>query len=383
MNILVVLPDNSLGGISTSAENFCKECITRGNEVDVLIMNGGRLSLSNVNYVSMPGKSKYWNLSANDIKQGGIKAPLLAFMGVVKYLTNKKGGWIPSIFSKVSLTKYYDVTIAYRQSAACYYFTLNCVKAKTKLAMIHGNLHFMPETKTWDCLLPNFDKVICVSDAVRKGFAEGFPILADKFATVYNMFDAPSIIDKSNQPCEYVVDKCLVNIISVARHDNWQKNTDRIPLACAELRKRGVKNFHWYIAGDGPHLEQNKQLAKELGVYDMITFCGAMANPFALQSQCDISVLTSSTEAYSMSVIESRILKKPMIVMRYDGIAEAIEDGKSGLIAEQNMDSLCDKLQILIQDSVLRESMHQYLLDSPYSNEKAFCQFEDLVDIKQ
>lgn len=379
MNILLVLPDCSMGGIRTSAENFCKECIDKKNDVDILIMSGGELSLNGGKYVAMPGKSKYWNLSALDIKKATFKMPILSIFGVLKYLTNKRGRWLPFIFSGVELNKQYDVAIAYRQSAACYSFTLKCVNAKKKLAMIHGNLHFMPETKTWDYLLPAFDKIICVSDAVRRGFAKGFPQIADKFATVYNMFDAPSIIAKSELPSKYIVDKRFVNIISVARHDNWQKNTDRIPQACAVLKKRGINNFHWYIAGDGPHLEQNIQLAKDLGVSDLITFCGAMENPFTLQAQCDFSVLTSSTEAYSMSVIESRILKKPMIAMRYEGIEEAIEDGKSGLIAEQTIDSLCKNLELLITDSNYRKKMQEFLINTTYSNEKAYVQFLEVL----
>ena len=80
-----------------------------------------------------------------------------------------------------------------------------------------------------------------------------------------------------------------------------------------------------------------------------------------------------------MSVIESRILKKPMIAMRYEGIEEAIEDGKSGLIAEQTIDSLCKNLELLITDSNYREKMQEFLMNTTYSNEKAYVQFLEVL----
>ena len=38
--VLVVIPDADLGGVTSSAVNFCTELVRNGYVVDVLVMNG-------------------------------------------------------------------------------------------------------------------------------------------------------------------------------------------------------------------------------------------------------------------------------------------------------------------------------------------------------
>lgn len=376
MKILVVVPDLNLGGVTSSVLNFCKECSRRGNIVDILVMDGANANINNVNQIFLSGQSLFWNLNPKQIcKYSGLSKLLLYALGGLKKITNRFGLWLPIIFRDFKLKGDYDVAVAYRQCAPCYYFTLNCVSAKKKIGMIHGNLNFMGVTSSWDKYIPRFDKVACVSKAISRDFINKFSSSKDSFVTIYNMFDIDDIIGKSKMQCAFCVDDQYVNIISVTRHENNLKKTNRIIEACAELRKRNVHKFHWYIAGDGLDYEANVNLAEKLKVKDLITFCGPMENPYSLQARCDFSVLTSATEAYSMSVIESLILKKPIVVMKYPGVDEAVINGYNGIIAEQSMDSLLDSLILLINNKQERISMAQNLEAEKYNNNVAYQQF--------
>ena len=380
MKILVVLPDASLGGITISAFNFCKECVRRGDEVDMLVMDHAHVDIPSVNQLEIGGLSQYWNLNTDTIKSAGLKEKLLLIpLGLIKRLTNRKDKWLPIIFHGYRVKERYDVAIAYRQCAPCYYFVANCVDADKLIALIHGNLLFMRETRTWDYMFPKFDKIACVSNAVGVDFKEEFPDVADRITTLYNMFDIEDIIAKSKSKSSYTVDPTKTNIITVARHDNAHKKLYRIPEACRELRNRGIEGFHWYIAGDGNDMKYNMKVADKLGVTDLITFCGAVDNPFALLSQCDFSVLTSVTEAFSMSVIESKILCKPQVVMRYIGLEEALIDGEEGLIAEQSISSLCDCISRMMKDKELLLKMTNYLKEHLYSNDKCYAQLLSMI----
>lgn len=379
MNILVVLPEADLGGITTSAQNFCAELSKTKNMVDLLIMDGTILNIKGVKQIQIDGIPRYWNLCVNDFKYAKwYNYPLLITLAIIKKLFNKSGKWLPIVFHNYHLPKHYDVVLAFRQKEPCYYFASHCVKADKSVALIHGNLHYMHETKTWDYMFPLFDKIACVSKAVSEDFKKAFPTVADRICALYNIFDIEGIKAKSREECSIQVDKSKVNIITVSRIDLWHKKINRIPEACAELKKRGVEDFHWYVVGDGPALDENIQLSKSLGVSDLITFCGAMSNPFSLESQCDFSVLTSITEAYSMAVIESKILCKPIVAMRYAGIEEAIEDGKEGVIVEQSVEALCDALFHLVKDHTFLSRLTENLINRPYSND--ICH-EQLVEI--
>ncbi len=380
MKILVVVPDLNIGGVTTSARNFCIECSRRGNKVDILVMNGSTANIPNIKELELSGRSKYWNLGIDDLKiqlrAGNFgRFALLSCYAVYKKLTNKKGKWLTYIFKNCLATEQYDVAIAYRQCAPCYYYTLNCVKATKKIAMIHGNLNFMNETSSWDKMLVSFNRIACVSKAVTNDFKRRYDDIADRFTTIYNMFNISEMLRKSGAKCDYNVNHSLVNIISVTRHDNGHKKTDRIVEAAYELKSRGIDNFHWYIVGDGPDMDKNKNLAKKFKIENLITFCGALENPYALQAQCDFSVLTSITEAFSMSVIESQILGKPIIAMHYSGIEEAIQDRINGLISLQTIDNLCDLLQEAITKPESLKNIRRNLQENPYSNDIPYSQF--------
>lgn len=380
MNILVVLPEADLGGITTSAQNFCAELTKTKIMVDLLIMDRTVLNIKGVNQIQIDGLPRYWNLGLSDFKYTKwYNYPLLTTLAITKKLFNKKGKWLPLVFHNYHLPKHYDVVLAFRQKEPCYYFASHCVKTDRLVALIHGNLHYMHATKTWDYMFPLFDKIACVSRAVSEDFKKAFPAVADRICVLYNMFDIEGIKVKSLEECSIQVDKSKFNIITVSRIDSWHKKINRIAEACAELKKRNVKNFHWYVVGDGPALDENVQLSKSLGVSDMITFCGAMSNPFSLQVQCDFSVLTSITEAYSMAVIESKILCKPIVAMRYAGIEEALEDGVEGIIVEQSVNDLCNALYRLVTDKPLLSKLTENLINNPYTNDVCYEQFLEIM----
>ena len=379
--VLVIVPDSGMGGITTSAVNFVNEITKNDYSVDVLVMDGTELPSDNkYNYIRLSGLSKYWRLGMDSIKSSNkLHLPFLLLLAVLKKILIRCGGWYPLVFAGFK-TGEYDMAIGYRQSEPCYYFLNKCVKAKRKVALIHGNYRYMDETKTWDYLLPNFDYVACVSKAISLDFKEAFPAIASKIVTLYNMFDIAGIQKKAQIPCDYTIDTTKRNIISVARHENTHKKLNRIPEAVALLVAKGYTNFHWYIAGDGPDMASNIELAESLKVSNYITFCGAMQNPFSLQDKCDFSVLTSMTEAYSMSVIESLVLGKPMIAMRYPGIEEAINDGVNGLIADQTVESLVCKIELLLKDDCLLSELKNNISQQQITNTQALQQFEELFN---
>lgn len=380
LKILVVIPDLELGGVTSSAINFCRECSQRGNKVDLIVMNGTDAAIPGVNQIKMEGFSSYWDLNHEKIlKTGGVSKYGLYVIGAIKKLTNHLGGWLPLVFHGFKIKGNYDVAVAYRQCAPCYYFTLKCVNANKKIAMIHGDLKFMAATNTWDKFFPQFHKISCVSKAVTAGFKQKYKTIADKFTTIYNMFDVMDIQDKASQTSSVPVNPSVINIITVSRHENCHKKVDRVVKATAELRKQGVEKFRWYIVGDGPDFDYNIKLAKDLEVDDLITFCGAMENPFALQSKCDFSVLTSATEAYGMAVIESQILEKPIIAMRYPALNEIMQDEYNGLIAEQTLPSLTRCLRELIENEKLRNKLILNLQKDRFSNYIAYQQFIDAI----
>lgn len=384
MKICIVLNGLEQGGVTSSALNFSEEMVKQGHSVDLVDMcNGKRIKSKSVRVVYIPKFQALWRLNKDTIRDYKYALrPFLLVLAIVKKITNKQGRWLSLILSNYHLSGYYDVAFAYRQCAPCYYFALHCVNADKKIAMIHGDINYMGDISSWSCMLTMFNCVACVSDAVTDGFKERFPEIKDKFYTLYNMFDIANIIDKAKQDCQFSVDLNLINIVTVARHENNHKRVNRIAEVCALLKSKGVIGIHWYAIGSGPDFDSNVAKAKVLGVDDMITYCGSMSNPFSLMSKCDFMVLTSITESFGMVVIEGRILGLPAVVAKFPSLSEILEEGVEGLVAQQSVEDIADCVIEMINNQGQKlNAMRQYILKHPYSNDRAVKQANKLISI--
>ena len=76
-----------------------------------------------------------------------------------------------------------------------------------------------------------------------------------------------------------------------------------------------------------------------------------------------------------MVVIESFILKKPMVVARFGSITEMMDEGKHGYIADQSVDSLCEIIKKMISNDGSLDCCRRFFETYEFSNEVAYSQF--------
>ena len=385
MKILIAVPDTGVGGVTTSAVNFSNELASRGHEVLFLDMSGENACADRLNekvgFLSFKGKSRFWNISVQSVKNahGRKKIGILA-LGAIKKLTIRSGLWYKLIFSKFSKDESFDVAIAFRQCAPCYSFVLNKVNAKKKIGFVHGELTYMGDISSWKKYMTRFDKIAYVSNAVKEQFIKTYPELERNACTIYNTFDVEQIKAMANEECDVVFDKNKVNIVTVARIDNGFKQIDWIVKICDSLKKKNNTPFHWYVVGGGPDYDATVAMAVELGLNDVLTFVGNQPNPYSFIKQSDFTVLTSKSEAYPMVVIESFVLKKPIVVTLFASITEMMDEEKHGLIAEQSIDNLVELVGGMIDNTDgTREGCTNYLQGIEINNDISYAQFLDAI----
>lgn len=380
--VLVVIPDADLGGVTSSAVNFCTELVRNGYCVDVLVMNGQELPLGvNVGIIKLNSLSKYWKLGASNLKTSSwYLLPFLILLSIIKKVTIRFNSWYPLIFAFSKIKGRYDVVMAYRQCAPCYYYATHCVTARKSIGLIHGDYFEHENYTSWDYMMHDLTHIACVSNACRDAWKHHYPEIANKFCTIYNMFDVKCILEGATKGDDVRFNSNVINFISIARIENVTKRIDRIPKVCKILKSTGIINFHWYVVGDGPNLYSNVKLAEELGVSDLITFCGRRENPFSLLKQADMLVLTSICESYGMVLKEAHALCKPVIAMRYPALPEIVRDGINGIIAEQDEQSLADKIIFVLKDN--SKQLRELSLNASeirVDNKEALAQFESLL----
>lgn len=381
--ICVITNHMDQGGVTSSLMNFCSELSRLGYAVDLLNLSGYYPeNITGVSLLILKGFATYWNFGQSTyVNLSVIRRVLLLPLAVFKKVANRLGFWLSTVFREYKLQDSYDVVFAFNQSAPCYYFALNCVNARKKIALIHGDIDYMGKIESWSKMLNSFDKIACVSHAVEKGFRLKFASIESKFCTLYNIIDIDAIKSKSKDTSNIEFDTSIINIVTVSRHDNAQKGVDRIPEIVASLNKKRVENFHWYVIGGGADFDYNVQYSQSLGVNRYITFCGPIDNPFPLVGKADFLVLTSHTEAYGMVVAEAQVLNKPSVVASYPSLCEILRHDFNGIIADQSIDSLVDRIAEMIQNKDdVRTRLEKNLLDEPFSNSIAISQLISLIE---
>lgn len=138
-----------------------------------------------------------------------------------------------------------------------------------------------------------------------------------------------------------------------------QKGCDLLIEAFSKIQKEHCF-IKLHIAGDGVEAQRLKMQSAKEGLEDKILFYGNLEHNklLSLMSQCDIFIMPSRDEAFGIVYLEAMSLHKPTIGTEGEGIADLIQDGINGLLVQpNNVDSIIEKLKILIENKELRDEI--------------------------
>ncbi len=111
----------------------------------------------------------------------------------------------------------------------------------------------------------------------------------------------------------------------------YAKGCDQLIHAIAGMKRKGC-DFSVVVAGDGPERESLEALAKNLGVYERIHFCGFRSDTEHIYSSLDLLVLPSREEGTPLVMLEGMAQEVPIVATMVGGIPEVIKDRVNGLL---------------------------------------------------
>ena len=197
-------------------------------------------------------------------------------------------------------------------------------------------------------------KDIAVSHSVKNNIKR-FGISDEKIEIIYSGINGDDFKPKKFNPKKV---KTKVNILSVSRIDENKGIFDIID-AVKIIKKRGCE-FVINFGGDGPLLEEAKELVVSNRLNQEVKFLGYIKNIQEFQLTSDIFVSASYSEGLPLNIIEAMGMGLPVVATNVGGIPEIIEHGKNGLIIpDKNPIALALNLLTLIQDPSLRERYGQ------------------------
>ena len=246
----------------------------------------------------------------------------------------------------LGVKKKYDTAIAFRPGI-CSDIVGYAINATRKIAWWHhGDMRIGITKKRLLSTWLRFDEVVAVSDGTAEMLKKHFPNLTIK--VIPNIIDAKHICYKSQQSnpdCEYDVE-CL-KIVTIGRLVE-EKHIEDAVTAAALLKTSGV-SFRWHIIGDGILYDEIKSQIDNARLNDTVILLGAQVNPYPWIKNADMMVHTSHVESFGLVILEAMALGTPCVAARSIG-AESIIDGKNGILAEPDVDSLVDAIMTLHND---------------------------------
>lgn len=223
---------------------------------------------------------------------------------------------------------------------------------------------------------------IAVSDAfadmlISRGF------LPSDIGTVYNGMDFSKPVEAVSR--EEFAEKYNIpydpecTYIGIAARFDRVKGVDVFIRAAAEV-KRHIEKVRFIIAGDGEPEDKAAlhELARSLGVGDIVHFIGYVTPIYDFLSFIDINSLTSRCESFPYSILEGAHAHKPTVAAAVGGIPHLIKDGVTGRLfpCEDHL-SCADRFIGLCRDHELRAALGDALF------EKASADFSNLALAKQ
>ena len=113
-------------------------------------------------------------------------------------------------------------------------------------------------------------------------------------------------------------------------------------------------DVHLYLIGNGPDRAAFEAQAQATAVIDRIHFEGYQAEPQRYLYATDIFVLASRQEPFGLVLSEAREAGCAIVASNVDGIPEALDDGKAGiLIPAANPPALAEAIAQLLRDPEL------------------------------
>lgn len=377
MKILFIIPGYSIGGTLSSLINLL-EILKRKNSLNINI---------DIFAISPEGSyrdtlTKYGKvLSGGNSINGDSSFNMAVLVRKVKRFLSKLGVDItPFVFRRTARKlegNKYDIVIGFQEGYATHltsYFKNTC-----KIAWIHCDyknyLRLIKSEPEYRCY-NKIDKVVCVSKYTLQQFRD---CINHRNATyIYNTILDDRIKIKAEEQIEDIdfPDSKFI-IVSVGRlHPVKQFN--KIPVIISFLKRKGIKDFVWYLIGGGNDEVMN-QIHQEKMKYDAeeLILLGEKNNPYPYIKQADLMVCTSLSEACPYAIIESKVLNVPVVTTNFGSATEFITNGFDGYV--EPIETIADKIGLMINDTQMYHVIKDNVRGFEYDNDKIINKIEQLL----
>jgi glycosyltransferase involved in cell wall biosynthesis len=198
--------------------------------------------------------------------------------------------------------------------------------------------------------ISSFSRKMVIESSGRNGSIDIIPPMTD-----------PEVFKPGNNSGDRGPEEIRLLTVSRLAGRSREKGHEIVLEAMAALRKDGVHNLRYWIAGDGPARGELENYARGLELGDVVHFKGRVPDEDlpALYNACDIFIMPSRVaeqgngiwtgEGFGIVYTEASACGLPVIACDTGGQTDCVIDGKTGFLIKPDPQSAADAIRRLIE----------------------------------
>ena len=250
----------------------------------------------------------------------------------------------------------FDAIISFMEGNALKVHSYVCDKSSNNISWVHldlkkkhWSLDFFQNSRNELKAYQRMDRIVCVSEDVRKAFNILYPTIARRCIVIYNLIDREKIIKTAN---ERRISKTKFTICMVGRL-NQQKRYDRALAVAKRLHEDGY-DFELWILGEGSLETALKETAKAYGIDGRVRLLGFQKPSYSYMKEADLFLNTSEAEGYPLVICEALCLGLAIVATNISGASEILAGSEYGLLTGEGVEDIYRSMKRMMDDDTLR-----------------------------
>ena len=151
----------------------------------------------------------------------------------------------------------------------------------------------------------------------------------------------------------------------------------RYAIQAVQKLKSKYPQISLVIVGSGELDKELKEMVKELGVEENVTFTGFQSNPRDYVHTSDLALLPSVSEGFGLVVLEAMSVKRALVTFNVPSPNELLENHKTGwMVDPYDVDQYAQAIEHLVENKEKREA----IANAAYAKLKDYYNLTRMVD---
>jgi len=208
-------------------------------------------------------------------------------------------------------------------------------------------VHSQPESRfRFRRISKQVQSIIASSQAVRAAIVNECNVAKDKISVIPNGIP---VFEPNRVGADPIFSRSSVVVGSIGPVEE-ERGHELFVQAAAKLVKKG-SHRQFVVAGEGAELPRLRELVRESGLQEYVTFVGGFSEYEEILDAVDVAVQSSLVDVSGFSILEAMGHGRPVVAFNTGTACEIIEDQNTGrLVAKGDVGALASAIEEVTSD---------------------------------